>query len=210
VVDVDHIGTAAEMNQAIAALLALPGQVADFDYDRLNRGSQIPPLQRQSRYLTRPLDAADFERLLAYYATTPSPLDTLYIQAMGGHLNAIPRESSAFIHRSAAFLCFLDVFWRDAAEKQAGLDWQQGWCAVMAPFWNGHCYQNFPDPTLEEYRHAYWGEAFPALLAVKRKYDPRALFRFQQVLQARPDDADAPPVWPPRVVEALRQPIAVA
>lgn len=208
-VDVDHIGTEAEMNAAIAPLLALPGQVTDFDYDSLNRGSTIPPLQRQSRYLSRPLTEADFQRLLDYYATTPNTLDTLYIQATGGPLNAIPRESSAFIHRDARFLCYLDVFWQDAEQKAAGLAWQQGWGEVLAPFWNGHCYQNFADPTLEDYRFAYWGEAAPALLAVKRKYDPRTRFRFQQALHEMPGDPDEPPVWPPRVVESLRQPIEV-
>ena len=80
---------------------------------------------------------------------------------------------------------------------------------LLAPFWNGHCYQNFPDPTLDDYRTAYWGEAFPALLAAKRKYDPAGLFRFQQMLC--PDPADAqPPVWPPAVVHALAQPIQYA
>lgn len=207
-VDVDHIGSEQEMNAAIAPLLALPGQVADFDYDKLNRGSTIPPLQRASRYTTQAFNAADFRALLDFYVTSPNPLDTMYIQCMGARLNAVPRASSAFIHRSAAFLFYLDVFWQSAEEKESGLAWQRDWQALLAPFWNGRCYQNFADPALEEYRDAYWGEAFPALLAAKRKYDPRDLFRFQQMLRARPGDPDEPPVWPPRVVEALRQPIA--
>jgi FAD/FMN-containing dehydrogenase len=206
-VDVDHLGTVAEMNAVIAPLLALPGRIDDFDYAALNRGSSIPPLQRVSRYVSRDLTQREFQSILDYYATTPNHLDTLYLQAMGGPMNAIPRESSAFIHRNAAFLAYLDVFWQSEAEQQAGLAWQQGWCAAMAPFWNGHCYQNFADPTLADYRAAYWGEAFPALLAVKRKYDPHTLFRFPQLLRARPEDPDEPPVWPPAVVAALAEPI---
>ncbi|ODU55777.1 MAG: hypothetical protein ABS99_06915 [Acetobacteraceae bacterium SCN 69-10] len=210
IVDVDHVGSEAQMQAAIAPLLALPGQVPDFDFDRLGRGTEIPPLSRHSRYVTRDLAPADWDGLLEFYATTPSTLNTLYIQAAGGPLNAIPRESAAFIHRSAAFLTFLDVFWHDGAEKEAALDYQARWGALMEPFWNGRCYQNFPDPTLVDYRAAYWGEAFPALLAVKQKYDPHAVFRFQQMLEPRPGDPDEPPVWPPRVVESLRRPIAVA
>lgn len=209
-VDVDHLGTEAEMNAAIAPLLALPGRIETFDYDALNRGSTIPPLQRVSRYVSRDLSAGEFQTILDYYATTPNRLNTLYLQAMGGPMNAIPRASSAFIHRNAAFLAYLDAFWQNEAEQTAGLAWQQGWCAAMAPFWNGHCYQNFADPTLADYRAAYWGEAFPALLAVKAKYDPHTLFRFQQMLRARPGDPDEPPVWPPAVVEALGEPIDYA
>jgi hypothetical protein len=205
--DVDHLGTEAEMNVAIAPLLALPGRIDNFNYAALNRGSTIPPLQRVSRYVSRDLTAAEFRAILDYYATAPSKLDTLYLQAMGGPMNAIPRASSAFIHRNAAFLAYLDVFWQTEAEQQAGLAWQQGWCTMMAPFWNGHCYQNFADPSLADYRAAYWGEAFPALLATKRKYDPHTLFRFPQMLRARLNDPNEPPVWPPAVVEALGEPI---
>jgi hypothetical protein len=205
--DVDHIGDEAAMNAAIAPLLALPGQISDFDYDKLNRGSTIPPLQRSSRYLTRPLAIADFQALLNYYVTTPNPLDTMYIQCMGGHLNAIPRASSAFIHREARFLAYLDAFWETAEQKQQGLVWQTGWGALLAPFWNGRCYQNFADPALDDYRAAYWGEAFPALLEAKHKFDPRQLFRFPQMVESRADDPNEPAVWPPAVVEALRRPI---
>lgn len=205
--DIDHLGTEAEMNATIAPLLALPGCVENFDFSALNRGSTIPALQRVSRYVSRDLTAGEFGAILDYYATAPNPLNTLYLQAMGGPMNAVPRASSAFIHRNAAFLAYLDVFWQSEAEQEAGLAWQRGWCTVMAPVWNGHCYQNFADPTLADYRAAYWGEAFPALLAVKQKYDPHTLFRFQQMLRARPGDPNEPPVWPPAVVEALGEPI---
>ncbi len=208
VVDIDHLGTAAAMNAAIAPLQALPGRIGNFDYDALNRGTTIPPLQRVSRYVSRDLTEGEFRAILDHYATAPNPLDTLYLQAMGGAMNAIPRASSAFIHRNAAFLAYLDVFWQSEAEQTAGLAWQQGWCAAMAPFWNGHCYQNFADPTLADYRAAYWGEAFPALLAVKQKYDPHTLFRFPQMLRARAEDPNEPPVWPPAVIEALAEPIS--
>lgn len=207
VVGVDHLGSTADMNAALAPLLALPGRIADFDFAALNRGITIPPLQRASRYVSRDLGRDDFRALLDHYVTAPSPLDTLYLQALGGTLNTTPRDSSAFIHRNASFLAYLDVFWQDEAEEPAALAWQRGWCATMAPFWNGHCYQNFADPTLADYRHAYWGEAFPALLAVKRKYDPGGLFHFPQMLRPRPGDPNEPPVWPPAVVAALAQPI---
>jgi FAD/FMN-containing dehydrogenase len=210
VVGIDHLGTEAEMNAALAPLLALPGRVPDFDYAALNRGIAIPPLQRVSRYVSRDLTQAEFRAMLDFYATAPNRLDTLYVQALGGPMNAIARGSSAFIHRDAAFLAYLDVFWRSEAEREAGLAWQRAWCAAMAPVWNGHCYQNFADPTLSDYRAAYWGEAFPALLATKRKYDPDSLFRFPQMLRARPGDPDEPPVWPPAVVEALAEPIRAA
>jgi hypothetical protein len=47
-------------------------------------------------------------------------------------------------------------------------------------------YPNFPDPDLEDWAHAYYGDNYDRLLRVKASYDPDDFFRFQQSLSARP------------------------
>ena len=68
-----------------------------------------------------------------------------------------------------------------------------------------------PSPNVPDYRKNYWGSAFPALLAVKQKYDPQNFFRFAQMISAYPDGstgaAPGQELWPPAIAEALRQPI---
>jgi hypothetical protein len=46
----------------------------------------------------------------------------------------------------------------------------------------GPAYQNYVDPTLTDWRRAYYGPAADRLTGVKKQYDPDRLFDFPQAL----------------------------
>jgi Berberine and berberine like len=50
-------------------------------------------------------------------------------------------------------------------------------------------YQNFPDPTLKDWRRAYYGENYHRLVRVKRKYDPAGFFSYPRLGSCRPRTA---------------------
>jgi FAD/FMN-containing dehydrogenase len=203
VLDAIQVGDAAALDAAVRPLLAIAGAQPGFNPQTLFRNADVPPLARAARYVARDLSAAEWDRVLGFVLQTPNPLSIFYLDALGGAINAVPPEACAFIHRDAAFNAWLDVFWEEDAQMQPALAFQRDWCALMAPLTNGRSYQNFPDAALAEFAAAYWGEAYPALAAVKRKYDPDCRFAFPQAV-----GRDAPaPVWPPAVLEALARPI---
>jgi hypothetical protein len=62
----------------------------------------------------------------------------------------------------------------------ANLEWADGLYAAVEPYRSGFAYQNYIDPSLEDWPHAYYGASLPRLQAVKSKCDPDDFFSFAQ------------------------------
>ena len=60
--------------------------------------------------------------------------------------------------------------------------WQDAFYATMREHCGIAAYQNFPDPSLVDWRQAYYGANLPKLQRIKAAVDPSNLFRHEQSL----------------------------
>jgi len=60
--------------------------------------------------------------------------------------------------------------------------WARDIHAVMRPYASGFAYQNYIDPELADWEHAYFGANLERLKAIKRRYDPGNRFRSPQAV----------------------------
>jgi FAD/FMN-containing dehydrogenase len=139
----------------------------------------------KSDYLARPLSAAGratiirwIEQAAAHGPTAAS----LLLDSYGGALNRPAPDATAFVHRDAIGSAQYLVYWGSGGE-QAALSWLRGFYGAMRPYVSGFAYQNYIDPDLATWAHAYYGANYPRLQAVKRDVDPNGLFRFRQSIR---------------------------
>ena len=80
-------------------------------------------------------------------------------------------------------LSAIDLAWTpedDEARVAANQAWLDEFHATTLPFTSGESFQNFVDEAETDYLRAYYGSNLERLVKIKRKYDPKNMFRFPQ------------------------------
>jgi hypothetical protein len=99
---------------------------------------------------------------------------------VGGRVNKIKPDATAFVHRSSQWLINTIVEWPDGDSQEHvddTLKWQRKVQNTSSGILGtGSCYQNFPDPELDHHAEAYWGTNLSRLSTAKGAVDPCSMF----------------------------------
>jgi FAD/FMN-containing dehydrogenase len=133
----------------------------------------------KSDYARRPLSSAAIGAIVSGIGGAPGR-GTLLLDSYGGVINRVPKGATAFAHRDMLFSFQYLASWSGAAQAPQNLAWLRSFYKAMRPYVSGQAYVNYIDPDLAGRPGAYYGSNLPRLVAVKRRYDPKNLFRFKQ------------------------------
>ncbi|MGH6906956.1 MAG: FAD-binding oxidoreductase [Aestuariivirga sp.] len=141
----------------------------------------------KSTYL-KGLDDKVIGEITAQLAKRPSEMTFASIWKFAGAVQRVDTGATAFGDRSMPYMLSLDAIWSKPADDAANIGWvRQAW-KDMQRHSTGRMYLNFPGHGEGDglVREAFGAETYERLQKVKRKYDPKNLFRMNQNILPAP------------------------
>lgn len=108
--------------------------------------------------------------------TRPSALSTVDIWHLGGAIDTIKHEDSAYPHRNSNYLLGVEANWEKNEPNEQNIAWARQAVEKFRFLSSGHSYLNFEDEGVEDIKTAQ-GRHHQKLKDIKKKYDPGKLFR---------------------------------
>jgi FAD/FMN-containing dehydrogenase len=181
------------LQAALAWALCKDATVVACRTPNLNSHGIVPrtAFRNKSNYITEPLDSRAIETALTWMERWPGSSDpiggSLQLNADGGVVNRVAPAATAFVHRDDLFHAQFIGHWtpRDPPRVARSVQrWVRGFHTAMQPFTSSFAYQDYIDPELRDWRHAYYGTNYERLTRIKRRYDPDNVFHFAQSIGA--------------------------
>jgi hypothetical protein len=116
------------------------------------------------------------ERLVEAYQNPPTPLCAIVFEPLGGAVNRVPVDATAFHLRKGEVNLVVAARWADPADAEKCVDWVRGVIRAVEPFAIEGRYLNYLAAD-EDPAAAYGAAKQSRLMAIKKKYDPTGFFR---------------------------------
>jgi len=133
----------------------------------------------KSSYLNH-LSNQAIDVMVGFVGEMPSPISGVGLQQMHGAASRVAPAATAFPHRDEHYDFLILSQWADSADSAKNIEWTRAFFDAMQPFFERGVYVNNLGEEGEDRVQAAYGANYDRLLALKNKYDPTNLFRFNQ------------------------------
>jgi hypothetical protein len=127
---------------------------------------------------TRGLPDEFIDTAVERFAAVPSPMSSILIEHFHGAVTRIGPTETAVPHREKGWNLFLPSVWTNPADTEANIAWTRETFAALRSHFGARRWLNYlGDDEAEDAIRAAYGPNYDRLREVKRRYDPRNVFR---------------------------------
>lgn len=182
-----YVGAIADGEQALAPLRALTTPVADLIQPTSFRDLQhffdpqgISTPYHMRSHIGGPITDDLIAAMIDFGSRLTSPANLTLLLPMGGAAATVAPDATAFRHRDGSYVMEIAAAWQpDDPAPDTHRAWADGLWAAARPWATGVEVNHLADEGPDRVRAAY-GENFPRLAELKRKWDPRNVFHLNQ------------------------------
>ncbi|MFB3906372.1 MAG: FAD-binding oxidoreductase [Acidobacteriota bacterium] len=119
-------------------------------------------------------------KTIDYSLTFPTPHTEIFIGHLGGKMNSVPMDATAYAHRNVNYVMNVHGRWEERADDERCIQWAREFFQAVAPYSLGSVYVNFMTADEQDRIEAAYGGNYERLVELKSKYDPNNLFCVNQ------------------------------
>ena len=121
------------------------------------------------------------DELISQWGAKPTPDSELHVHHAGGAMARVPASDTAFSQRDAAYILNVIARSPDGAGFADDVAWARGARDALSAYGPDTMYVNYTgDGDEDKVRASYPPETYARLVAVKDRFDPTNMFRFNQ------------------------------
>ena len=184
--DVCYCGPPGRAQDVVAPLRKLgkplQDRLAPAPYVKLQGATDAPQVNDNAAYikggLIRDISPALVDALVDHLDSTPLPSGMVVFQHQGGAIARVAPNATAYWNRKALYNLMVLALWKVPGDgAAANTQWVRAGWDKLEHFTDGY-YVNLSEQDQHERRvHAAYGDNYPRLAALKKRYDPANLFR---------------------------------
>ncbi|HKI89590.1 MAG TPA: BBE domain-containing protein, partial [Draconibacterium sp.] len=121
-----------------------------------------------------------FDAMIGYANKLPTQQCEIFIGHIGGVVNSVDSEATAWYHRNVKYVMNVHCRWENPSDDKRCIEWGREFFEVSKPFASAGAYVNFLTEEEKDRIKSAYGKNYDRLLEIKRKYDPENMFHNNQ------------------------------